>query len=370
MKKLTLMASALSLLMATVGAHAADDVEIGFIQPTKSLLGEASVKAAETAVAMINEQGGVLDGRNVRLVIYDDNFSPVDGVAAVQRLTSQDGIKLVAGLLSSTVALAMIPIIEAENALLMASVPKHTDVTQSGYENVFRLNTTTAMDAVVLNQYIKEVIKPEKLAFIGENNDYGRQNLDLLSALVGEVGGEVVSEGLYAPNEHNDFNSMITNAKGAGADTLFISGAKVEQYANIVRSLGEMGFDPDHVILSSGILNNEFVKLAGPNAEGVMSADIYLSNFPGELNNAFVARFQEMHGYAPEKIEELNFEAIWVLAKAIEKAGTADDVDKISDVLREGTWETPRGTLKFSENGQAQADAFLVVVTDGVITRQ
>jgi len=108
--------------------------------------------------------------------------------------------------------------------------------------------------------------------------------------------------------------------------------------------------------------------VAGAGAEGALSADIYVPSMPGDLNRKFVEAFQSRFKHAPEKIEVLGFESIWLVAQAMAKGGTADDVGKISDVLRSNTWSTPRGDVKFDASGQASSGALVrLVVKDGVI---
>lgn len=357
---------ALALFFGFCCAEAAEDlrpIKLGFVQPTKSLLGKQAIRGAQVAVQMIADRGGILSGRKIEIVIYDDNFSPVEGVATAQRLIDKDGIKLICGHISSTVSLAVIPVVRAANALYVATVPKHTDVTASGYDKVFRLNSTPVMDGAIFNEVIEKDIRPDKMSYIGENNDFGRQNLAVLKK---RFGTKIVSVGFYDVKQ-SDFSALVTDAKASAADTLFVTGANVEQYANIIRNAYELGYQPKHVVLAAGTLNRKVIELAGQSASGTISVDIYIPSFDSPLNKEFVTAYRNRFGEEPEKIEELNFEAIWILAKAIDKAGTSDDLKAVAKVIRETPWETPRGTVRFDERGQALSRAFPVVVRENTI---
>jgi branched-chain amino acid transport system substrate-binding protein len=355
--------------LGPVMAKDADPIRVGLIMPTKSLLGAQAVQAANVAVEMIAEDGGVLGGRNIELIVYDDAFSPVEGVAAAQRLIDQDEVKFIVGQFSSTVALAMVPLAEQAGILYIAAVPKHPDVTASGYDKVFRLNTTTVMDGEVFGEFLTEELKPDSIAYLGENNDFGRQMLDQLKELLADKPNQGIAySGLFDVTQ-SDFNAMLTEASASGADTLFTGGSSVEQYANIIRGAAELGFRPEHVVLAPGTLNQRVPDLAGEAAEGAVSVDIYIPSFDNPLNERFVAAYEGEYGDKPEKTEELTFEGVWILAKAIEEAGTADDVDAVAQAIREGAWETPRGVVRFDESGQAQSEAFVIKVQDGEIVR-
>lgn len=356
----------MALGAGVAAAQSNDPVRLGLIMPTKSLLGKQAVQAAEIAVDLVKEDGGILGGREVQLVVYDDGFSPVEGVAAAQRLISEDRVKFIMGQFSSTVALAMVSLAEAENIVYMPVVAKHPDITKSGYDKIFRLNTTTTMDMQVLADFLRDTVKPEKIAYIGENNDFGRQMVDLIREV---FPGDRIAYAGYYDVQQSDFNALLTDAKASGADTLFTGGSSVEQYANVIRGAAQIGFNPEHVVLSPGTLNQRVVDLAGAAAEGAVSVDIYVPSFDNALNQRFVEAYQTKYGQKPEKTDELSFEAVWIMAHAIDKAGTDQDVDKVAEALRSGEWETPRGAVTFDETGQAKSTAFVIVVRDGEIVR-
>lgn len=371
MKRWTLLAAfALTGLAVTSQVIAQQaPVKIGYMMPTKALSGKEAIQGAELAVKMINDAGGILGGRKVELVIYDDAFSPVEGVSAVQRLIGRDGIKVVSGNIGSSVALAILPIVRAENALYVATIAKHTDVTKTGYDKIFRLNTTPVMDGQVFNKFILETVKPQKIAMVLENSDIGRQTEAVVRKAVQVPGGpQVVYVGFYELQQ-SDFSAVVTDAKASGADALYVSGATVEQYANVIRQTRELGYNPKHKMLLPGLLNKRVMELAGAAANGVVSADIYFPDLDNSLNKRFVDAFRKSYKNTPEKVEVLGFETPWVIAQAMNKAGTATDLNKIAAVIRGTTWDTPRGKVSFDPSGQASAEVLIVTVRNGKIVR-
>lgn len=354
---------------AVVGTAAAQTIKLGMTMPTKTLLGKQAVQAAELAVEMVNEKGGVL-GSKLELIVYDDANSPVEGVAASQRLLDRDNVKFLMGQISSTVSLAILPVARSTGVIYMPMLPKHDAVTASGYNKLFRLGSTVGMDALVFNDYLSNQVRPSKLAYIGENSDYGRLLLSSVERALNIGTAKVVAySGLYDLKQA-DFTALVTDARTSGADTLLTGGAIVEQYANILRSAAETGFRPRVIAVAPGTLNRRVIELAGRASEGVVSVDIYTSALDTPLNQEFVQRYKRKHGHEPENIEALAFEGPWLLAQAMAKAGTSTDVDRIASVLRAGAWEAPRGQVRFDGNGQAQSRAFVVQVKDGRVVRQ
>ncbi len=347
------------LAIGAAPLHAQTEIRIGLISPSKSLVGKQLLQGAELAADLVNADGGVLGGRKLKLVPYDTAFQPNEGVSSAQRLITQDGVKIIVGEVSSTVGLAVLQVARASNVLFIAAVPKHPDLTKSGYDKVFRLNSTTEMDGEFLAELGADT-KVQKIAIIAENSDFGRATVDGMKA---RMGSRVVMAETYEMNQ-SDFSTLVTKAKASGADTVCVAGSNMEQYGNILRLQDELRVAARRCVMP-GILNSKGVQIAGKGAEGAFSADIYVPTLPGALNKRFVDAYVAKYKETPEKIEMLGFESVWLTAMAIAKAGTSDDVTRLAQTLRGNTWQTPRGAVKFDAAGQASSGGLIPLSVTG-----
>ncbi|MBO4226834.1 ABC transporter substrate-binding protein [Bradyrhizobium neotropicale] len=337
-------------------------VSIGVIFPTKSIIGRQGVQGANIAADFVNADGGI-DGKEMRLIVYDTNYSPVEGVAAIQRLLTQDDVRIVVGEISSTVALAAIPVVKSEDALLMLSVPKHPDVTKSGYDRVFRLNTTSVMDAASFNGYLLKTVAPSKIALLAENNDVGRLGIEDAKK---SFGSRLVFTDIFDVKQ-SDFSALASNTRGSGADLVCIVASNPEQSGNLIKSMADVGFAPKRCLMP-GFLNNDLPKVAGRAADGVFSEDIYAASIDTDLNRKFVKAYETKYGSIPGKIELLGFESVWIMAQAMKKGGTTTDTKRLAEVLHSNKWTSPRGTVSFDATGQASSDhVYRVEVKDGQV---
>jgi branched-chain amino acid transport system substrate-binding protein len=342
------------------GAFAQSVVKVGFIGPTKSLVGKQLLQGGQLAAEFVNADGGILGGRKIELVTYDTNFQPNEGVAVMQRLLTQDSVKVVVGEISSTVALAALQLSKASDAVFIAAVPKHPDLTKSGYDKVFRLNSTTAMDGEFSERLSKDP-SVKKIAVIAENSDFGRVMIDDMKA---RFGPRLVMAETFEMTQ-SDFSTLVTKAKSSGADVICVGGSNMEQYGNILRLEDELKV-PARRCVMPGILNTRGIQIAGKGAEGAFSADIYVPALQNPLNKRFVEGYQARFKETPEKIEALGFESVWLAAQAMQKAGSSDDAGKIAKALHAGTWDTPRGPVKFDASGQASSGGLIPLgVKDG-----
>ncbi len=92
-------------------AHAASSnspIRVGVIAAFSTPAGKGVVSGAKLAATKINAGGGV-NGRPIKLFVYDDQLQSTKAVRDFQRLVQQDKVVAVVGLIASEVALAVEP---------------------------------------------------------------------------------------------------------------------------------------------------------------------------------------------------------------------------------------------------------------------
>ncbi len=92
----------------TPAAHAATPIPVGVMAPASAIDGRSIIDAAKLASSRINSSGGI-NGRPIKLYVYDDHFSAADAARAFQRAVSQNHVVAMVGIFTSEVALAMEP---------------------------------------------------------------------------------------------------------------------------------------------------------------------------------------------------------------------------------------------------------------------
>ena len=86
-------------------------IKLGAIFPLADITGDQGAKAMKLAVKEINKAGGLL-GRQVELIVVDDEMKPEKGAAAVEKLATVDKVDLLIGGMASGVHLGQIPIMK------------------------------------------------------------------------------------------------------------------------------------------------------------------------------------------------------------------------------------------------------------------
>ena len=100
-----------SVFLLVPAGFAQGPIKMGAILPLADITGDHGAKAMKLAVKEINGAGGLL-GRQIELIVVDDEMKPEKGAAAVEKLVTVDKVDLLVGGMSSGVHLGQIPIMK------------------------------------------------------------------------------------------------------------------------------------------------------------------------------------------------------------------------------------------------------------------
>lgn len=370
LKKLILAATAATFLAGAFGAQAQDKppVRIGTIAPLSgagAFDGQLAVEGMEAMVAIVNDAGGVLGGRKLELVKYDDKGNPEEGVSAAKRAIEQDDVDVIVGGWFSSVALTMKEVTRDRIINIMTST-QHPNTTKEGHKYLFRLNATSTMMSSTYSKFICEKMDIKNVAFITINDDYGRLEVENYRKLLSECGIEVLGNEFYN-KEDTDFVTALTKLKALNSDAIYVSAINTAQGATIYRQIRQTGYK-GKIIASAGNMNPKLVELAGKSLEGVYSVSLFAPDSDNPKLKAWIEQYGKMFSNEPAFIGSLGAQAIEVLAGSIEEAGDPRAYDKIAAALRGHPWDTLLGTITFDDIGQAIQNIYLVQVKDGKIT--
>ena len=351
-------------------AMAADTVRIGVAVPltgAAATYGQDTQRGANFAAELINERGGILGGRKIEMVYEDDKGTPQGGVAAVQKLISVGRVKVITGGTNSSVVLAESSV--TKGRILHVNAAAQADaITDQGNPWMFQINNTVSGNSKAFNSYLVNTLKPKTVAYMGENTEFNKTVLDNLKETLKAANIELVNVSNYDA-ETNDFTSILTKIKAANPDLLYVADAYPARAAQLWKQVRQLGGFPKEV-MSPGVVTPGMLKPAEGAMDGVITGEIFMASDPGPDGKDFVASYEKKFNLMPNKGELVIFEAVNVIAAALDKAGTDSDYDKIAKVIRDNQWPGPRGQLKFDEKGRSHAPYFYIQrVQDGKLTQ-
>jgi branched-chain amino acid transport system substrate-binding protein len=317
--------------LASTSAFAQQEPCIGNSGPLTgpAAFGGAAVKyGAEIAIDEINAKGGVL-GKPLRFVQYDDAGAPPRGVDNTRRIALADKCIAIFGGYHSTVGLAQVDPVNEIGIPYIGTIAANTKIIENGKSPNYMFRVS-AKDKWVAQFLVDQAIKSSKngkIAFIYENTGWGNGAVPDIKAAMKAKGKELVAAETFNWNDQ-DMSAQAIRIRDAGADTLLIWGLDREGN-QILRSLDKIGYKPTK-IAAWGLAGN-LGELAGPLANGVRVMQTF--SWMGEMDpktKALWEKIQKKYGLKNPSDLKMGsgtanaYDAVYILAKAIEKAGSYD----------------------------------------------
>ncbi len=316
-------------------AQAEKSVKIGALMPMTGDLqayGVSCYTGVKLAVEQINAAGGVL-GSSFELKLGDTQTKPQPGIDAAQKLVSVENVSAIVGALSSGVTIPVASsVTNAAGVVLMS--PASTSPVITGLEDkdfLFRSVPSDAFQGVALAQLVDEA-GFKNVATLYVNNDYG-EGLAVNFQDAFEKKGGTVSQALAYEPGNASYRGELSKAASKGAEALNLIGYP-ENGITILRQALEEGLFTEF-IFSDGLKAPEIINAIGAKYLNGSSGTVpqALSDTPSAQNylDAYTERFGEV---PPKPYIDTSYDAVFVLALAIEKAGVTDG-KAVRDVLRE-----------------------------------
>tara|TARA_R110000751_G_scaffold12818_7_gene43842 strand:+ start:5560 stop:6699 length:1140 start_codon:yes stop_codon:yes gene_type:complete len=357
-------------VFAAGAAWAQDTVKVGAIFPLSGGAGPQGQHISESLDAMatmINADGGVM-GRQIEIHIRDDESTPAVGVSRANELIGE-GVEVIIEGWNSPVTLAMQPVISRAGILDITAISK-ADPILSGEGNplAIRFNSSNALDGAVIAKYIVDN-GAKRIAFLTENDAYGNGAQASIEAELDALGHdyELVAVEKF-PFDQADFRVPLSTVKAANPEiTVAINANEGLGMPALIRQASRSRL-PGTLVSAVGTVAPSVIEVAGAATNGVVGADIYFPEIEpfasNPVNQAFVAKLQEMHDRTPDKYMALAAAALQVWAMAVEEVGSFEK-EAVANRIRGGSFTgTLLGDISFQANGQLDSNHYLFVVED------
>ncbi|MBS8242108.1 branched-chain amino acid ABC transporter substrate-binding protein [Marinobacter lipolyticus] len=350
------LVTAVSASVALLGAgHAAAEIKIGIAGPVTGPVaqyGDMQFSGARMAIERINADGGV-NGEMLEAVEVDDVCDPKQAVTVANRLVNE-GVRFVVGHLCSSSTQPASDIYEDEGILMVTPASTSPDITERGYELVFRTIGLDSMQGPVAGKHIAS-LNPERVAIVHDKQQYGEGIATAVRDTLKDAGVEIAMfEGITAGDK--DFSSLITKLKQADVDYVYYGGYHPE-LGLILRQARQAELDT--VFMGpEGVGNKDINTIAGDAAEGLL-VTLPPAFDQKEENKDLVEAFADKGEDPSGPFVLTSYTAVQLIAEGIEEAGSTDPFD-VAEALRNGTFETPIGTVEYDDKGDMRSFEFVV----------
>jgi branched-chain amino acid transport system substrate-binding protein len=354
------------LAVASIGCGATDETikigHYGSLTGKDAAFGAATRKGVLLAVEELNAKGGAL-GRKLEYLVEDIQSKQGESATAVKKLISRDKVVAVIGANASANSLEAAPICQKAKIPMMAISSTNPKVTEIG-DYIFRICFIDPFQGAVLAKFARTSLHAKRVALLTSiNSPYSVGLSNVLRERFTALGGEIVAEQKYAEGD-KDFRAQLTAIRTAAPDVVAATGFYTEA-ALICIQARSLGLDVP-VIGGDGWEAPQLTALGGKSVEGT-----YYSTYFSAQNNApevqaFVKRYQaRWNGETPEGVSALGYDAMYLIAAAMEKSGTTDGPKLRDAIASTKNFPGVTGKTTIDEKRNSSKAAVMLVVKNG-----
>ncbi|MFW8594042.1 substrate-binding domain-containing protein [Cribrihabitans neustonicus] len=338
------IASALSLASA-----AAADIRIAHIYGKTGPF-EAYAKQSHDGLMLGLEYAtdGTMEVNGEKIVVIekDTQLKPENGRALLEEAYGDDEADLAIGPVSSGVALAMLPVAEEYEKILIVEPAVADSITGSNWNRyIFRTSRNSSQDAIA--SAIALAGENVHIATLAQDYAFGRDGIAAFREALEAQGSGIVHEE-FAPTDTTDFTAAAERIFNAmkdleGEKKLFIIWAGGGNPWAKINAL-----DPGRFGIEFAGVGNILAALKGfKDFEGMEGGTYYYYELPDNpVNDWLVETHQERFGTPPDFFTAGGMAAGIAAVEAIRKAGSTD-TEALIAAMEGMEWETPKGTMKF-----------------------
>jgi branched-chain amino acid transport system substrate-binding protein len=344
------------------GGSGDDVVRIGISLPLTgdfSEPGKGVQRGYEAWASYVNENGGLL-GRDVELIILDDQ-SNADRVASdYERLINQEDVDLVFGPFSTRLVVPAAQVAKDYGFLFVEPAGAADEVFEQGFDNLFYAAPAVADDHY---NYLAEHIlampadqRPKTAAYAAMDDPFAQGTAYGLKEKLEAGGVQTVVDEVYPPNT-TDFSGIAAQITAANAD-IVVGGTQYQDAVNLIVALQQLNYQPKLAAFSTAPTNPEFPAAIGTSAEGILAPTGYTPEATYPSNQEFVEYYTALEGSPPNEDEANAWTTGQVVAAAVEAVECADPSpecqQQLIDWLRENEVDTVVGPLSWDETGRPE----------------
>ena len=333
-RQFTRLAAALAAGLVAFPTLAADPVRIAFIDPLSgpfASIGTYGLHQFQYTAEEINKAGGVLGGRKLEVIGYDNKVSPKESLIQLKRVIG-DGIQFIVQGNSSGVAHALIDAVTKQDErnpdkrvlyLNYSAVDPALTNEDCSYWH-FRFDANSDMKMNALTDVIAKNKKMKRIYIIGQDYSFGKAVAAAAVKFLGEKRPDIkiVGNELHPIGKVKDFSPYIAKIKAAGAQAV-ITGNWGADMLNLAKAAQDAGLDiPFYTYYAAG---NGITKALGAGLNG----KVFLVS-EGTMNPPLTKAWaNEMKGFKAKYPGEdwsqpRVSNTLRMLALAINKAGSTD----------------------------------------------
>ena len=331
----------------------AEPIEIGIVYSRTGLLaayGAEYIQGLRYGLAYATKGTNAVKGQKIELTLVDDATDPVKAVSAAKDLIGK-GYKIIAGSVSSGVALQLAPLAE-QNKILYISGPAATDALTGINRYTFRSGRQSYQDVLAASSFLGGG-GGKNVTVFAQDSAFGLGNFLAVNQVMGNLGGQKVNR-VLVPLSAQDFTPFAQQVKQQQTDLLFVAWAGTTAPA-MWRAMEQQNIFGSTKTVVTGLAERATYPTFGPVASQISFLSHYVYTAPKNKVNDFLVSSMRKRGQVPDLFTPDGFVAGQMIVRALQD-GSATDVDKMITALEGWSFTGPKGqqTIRASDHAMLQ----------------
>ena len=351
-------------------------VKIGFIGPIQNLpsvatggmgheasLGRMMLKGAQMAIDEANEGGGYLRrGIPFELKVVNDNGLWGSSGNEITNMVYKDPVWSILGTIDGANSHIAIRVALKGEILMMNSGDTDPTFTETNIPWTARCIGDDRQMGYLMADYLFRKMGYKRVALIRSSNRFGRFGIREVRDTARRLGHPVLIEMAYKVGAQ-DLSMQVERLMATNPDAVVHWGDATES-AVVLNTMRKLGMKQPY-FTNDRTVSQEFTKLAGENAEGVISAYPWDPSRKDPKLEAFRERFRKKFGEEAETYAAHGYDGMNMLIWATQVGGL--NKAKIRDLIayRTKPWPGVTGDIPLSSSLDDLGDVFLAKYENG-----
>ena len=356
-------------------AQSGEPIKIGFSMALTGPLGPNGKQAlvgAKIWEEEVNKKGG-LNGRQVKIIYYDDQSNPSTVPGIYTKLLDVDKVDLVVGPYATAMIAPAMPVVIPKNKVFVSlfglavnekfKYPRYFSMIPAGPE------TKPSFTQGFFEVAAKQNPKPSTVALAWSDLEFSKNACEGARDNIKKHGFKIVYDKSY-PGNTTDFTPIVRAVQAANPDMFLICSYPLDS-VGMVNSINELGYKPKMVGGAMvGLQATVFKTRLGPGLNGIINYETWVPSQANAATNDFLKIYQARA--SAEGVDPLGYYlGTWgyayleVLGEAIKGTKSIDDA-KLADWLSKNTAKTILGDMKFGKGGEWAKSGMMQVQYHGI----
>jgi branched-chain amino acid transport system substrate-binding protein len=332
-----------SALIASSAVRAQEELKVGIVVPLTGTFAPVGKQIVAAAQLYMQQNGDLVAGRKIRLVVADDRGIAENSKRLTQDLVSNQKASVIGAAISPG-ALAMAPLVtDAKIATVLMVAAASTVIQRSPY--FVRTSFTLGQQSKVIAEWAA-ANGSRKAVIVHSDWGPGPEASAVFTERFSNIGGQII-ETIQIPLEKPDFSATMERARAAQPDTLFLFVPAGQAHSCIARFVeGRLRPSGVKIIGPGEITDDDDLPSMGQSMIGVVTAGIYSAAHPSAINKAYVEATKRAGAFRrPNYISVGGYDGMHLIYEALKKTEGKSDGDSLIAAMKGMKWESPRGPI-------------------------